>query len=424
MQCREAPRSSLGSVTAPTDRPSRFESLAVPEFRRLWWGGIFVFLAMQTQQIARSWLAYELTGTNTALGGVLIGFGIAGLIAIPTGGVLADRFNKRTILVSTQLINTVTALALAAAIETGVIEYWMIVVASVVGGSTISILAPARMAMTADIVDRTQLTNAIMLGTMSSQATRVVGPAVAGVMIGVAFIGVEGVYYLSALLSAVAVALSITLPLGAPLSHGDSTPVEDLRAGLAYTRARPELVRLLTLSILVVMLGFAHTAFLPAVVADLYGRGAASLGYLTTAAAIGAVLTAIFLANTEKDRLTALQGRSAFFIGVFLTVFALMPNFYAALGAMFLLGGSMSAFQSLNGSLILSSADMEFHGRVQSLIMLSYSAFGLAALPFGIIADNAGLRETMVAMGIAVCLAAVHSELWRRKIASPPIDVL
>ena len=96
----------------------RFSSLAIPEFRRLWWGGVFVFLAMQTQQIARSWLAYELTGTNTALGGVLIGFGIAGLVAIPTGGVLADRFNKRTILVATQLVNTVTAVLIAVAIET------------------------------------------------------------------------------------------------------------------------------------------------------------------------------------------------------------------------------------------------------------------------------------------------------------------
>jgi len=164
---------------------TRFESLRVPDFKRLWWGGIFVFLAMQTQQIARSWLAFELTGTNTALGGVLIGFGIAGLIAIPIGGVLADRFNKRTILIVTQSVNTVTAFTLAIAIETGAIAYWMLVAASVVGGSSISILAPARIAMTADLVDRHLLTNAIILGTMSTQASRVVGPAVAGVMIGI-----------------------------------------------------------------------------------------------------------------------------------------------------------------------------------------------------------------------------------------------
>ena len=202
-----------------TDTPEptgRFASLAIPEFRRLWWGGVFVFLAMQTQQIARSWLAYELTGTNAALGGVLIGFGVAGLVAIPTGGVLADRLNKRTILVTTQAVNTVVAIAIAVAIETGVIAYWMIVVASVIGGSTISLLAPARMAMTAEIVSRDGLTNAIMLGTMSAQVTRVVGPAAAGVMIGISVIGIAGVYWVSAVLSLIAVGLSVTLPEGAP----------------------------------------------------------------------------------------------------------------------------------------------------------------------------------------------------------------
>jgi fucose permease len=72
----------------------------------------------------------------------------------------------------------------------------------------------------------------------------------------------------------------------------------------------------------------------------------------------------------------------------------------------------MAAFQTLNSSLILSTADMEYHGRVQSLIMLSYSAFGLAALPFGIVADQVGLQETMVGMGLAVVLAAGHNHLW------------
>ena len=113
---------------------------------------------------------------------------------------LADRFTKRTILVTTQLVNTVTAVLIAVAIETDVIAYWMIVAASVVGGSTISILAPARMALSAEIVSRDGLTNAIMLGTMSAQVTRVVGPAAAGVMIGISVIGIAGVYWVSAVL--------------------------------------------------------------------------------------------------------------------------------------------------------------------------------------------------------------------------------
>lgn len=396
----------------------RFQSLAHRDFRRLWWGGLFVFLAMQTQQVARSWLAYDLTGTNTALGGVLIGFGFAGLIAIPTGGVLADRVNKRTLLVGTQLVNTVVAVSIAVAIETDVIAYWMIVAASIIGGSTISILAPARMAMTAEIIDRDQLTNAIMLGQMSAQASRVVGPAVAGALIGVAVIGAEGVYYLSALLSLLAVGLSLVLPLGAPQRTATTSPIEDLREGIRYTRANPELVRLLVASLLVVMFGFAYQAFLPSMVADLFGRGPGALGAMTTVGAIGAVMISIALANVPRDRLTDLQGRAAFLLGVAIILFAVAPTYPLALGAMLLIGSAAAAFQALNGSLILSIADMAYHGRVQSLIMLSFSAFGLAALPFGILADAVGLRETLVGMGAIVCLTAVHSHLWRRHIVA------
>ena len=203
-------------MDAPSQPIGRFDSLKVSTFQRLWFGGMFVFLAMQTQQIARAWLAFDLTGTNTALGGVLIGFGVSGLFAIPAGGVIADRFDKRIVIVLTQLVNVVTTLAIAGAIETETIAYWMIVLASVIGGATISILAPSRIAMTAELVDREQLTNAVMLSNMSAQVTRVIGPGIAGVLIGISFVGVVGVYYLSALLSVGAVFLSLTLPASPP----------------------------------------------------------------------------------------------------------------------------------------------------------------------------------------------------------------
>ncbi|MEM9464371.1 MAG: MFS transporter [Actinomycetota bacterium] len=403
-------------MAAPSQPVGRFDSLGVAAFQRLWFGGLFVFLAMQTQQVARAWLAFELTGTNTALGGVLIGFGISGLFAIPAGGVIADRFDKRTVIVITQLVNVVATLAIAAAIETDVIAYWMIVAASVVGGATISILAPSRIAMTAELVDTSQLTNAVMLSNMSAQVTRVIGPAVAGVMIGIAFIGVVGVYYLSAALSVGAVFLSLILPSSPPARRRDTGPIEDLAEGIRYTRADPELVRLLVASLLIVMFGFAHQAFLPAIVVDLFDREAGSLGVLTMASALGAVVTSFALANTPRDQLARRQGLAGYGLGIALVVFAVMPNFYAALVAVFFVGCGMAGFQALNGSLVLATADMEYHGRVQSLIMLSFSAFGLAALPFGMLADAVGLRETMVGMGVAVFVAAAHSTLWRRRI--------
>lgn len=410
-------RSGLRSpvMDAPSQPIGRFDSLKVSTFQRLWFGGMFVFLAMQTQQIARAWLAFDLTGTNTALGGVLIGFGVSGLFAIPAGGVIADRFDKRMVIVLTQLVNVVTTLAIAGAIETETIAYWMIVLASVIGGATISILAPSRIAMTAELVDREQLTNAVMLSNMSAQVTRVIGPGIAGVLIGISFVGVVGVYYLSALLSVGAVFLSLTLPASPPARRRSTGPIEDLAEGIRYTRADPELVRLLVASLLIIMFGFAHQAFLPAIVVDLFDRGSGSLGALTMSSALGAVVTSFVLANTPRDQLSRRQGLASYGLGGALLVFAVAPTFATALVALFFVGCGMAGFQALNGSLVLATADMEYHGRVQSLIMLSFSAFGLAALPFGILADAVGIRETMVGMGVAVLLAALQSDVWRRR---------
>lgn len=402
-------------MDAPSQPIGRFDSLKVSTFQRLWFGGMFVFLAMQTQQIARAWLAFDLTGTNTALGGVLIGFGVSGLFAIPAGGVIADRFDKRMVIVLTQLVNVVTTLAIAGAIETETIAYWMIVLASVIGGATISILAPSRIAMTAELVDREQLTNAVMLSNMSAQVTRVIGPGIAGVLIGISFVGVVGVYYLSALLSVGAVFLSLTLPASPPARRRSTGPIEDLAEGIRYTRADPELVRLLVASLLIIMFGFAHQAFLPAIVVDLFDRGSGSLGALTMSSALGAVVTSFVLANTPRDQLSRRQGLASYGLGGALLVFAVAPTFATALVALFFVGCGMAGFQALNGSLVLATADMEYHGRVQSLIMLSFSAFGLAALPFGILADAVGIRETMVGMGVAVLLAALQSDVWRRR---------
>ena len=138
------------TTTASTETPvGRFDSLRLPVYRRLLIGGTFSFLSMMISTTARGWLAFDLTGTNTALGGVMIGFGLASIVMIPLGGVLADRFPKRRVLLVTAGLQTTVSLLLATAAVTDVIEYWMLVAASVVQGAVISMLGPARLAFIA-----------------------------------------------------------------------------------------------------------------------------------------------------------------------------------------------------------------------------------------------------------------------------------
>jgi len=404
--------------------PGRFDSLRIPAYRRLWWGGMCAFGAGQMTLIARGWLAFDLTGTNAALGAVLIGFGLSSLVAIPVGGLLADRYSKRNIIVWAQVAQTLVSATVATLVAAGRIEFWMLIAASVVQGAAISVLAPSRLALIADIIDRDRLTNAVFLSSMSVQVTRVIGPATAGALIGIETIGISGVYYVGAAIAFLSVLLTLGLPAGRPKRRSTRSPLEDIQDGLAYVRRRPELVRLLVVSLVVVMVGFPYVAFLPAMSEDIFGQGATGFGIMNTVAAVGAVITTLTLANIERHKLAAYQSGAGLLFGIALVSLSVSPAFVVALVAMLFVGATSMTFQTLNNSAVLSLADVEYHGRVQSLLMFSFSGFGLAALPLGLIADAVGLRQTMVVMGIAVVVFMLGAERWRRRLAPTDLPAL
>jgi len=416
----------VGDDTGSDGRPpgSRFAALQIPEYRRLWWGGIFVFLASQAQQVARGWLAYDLTGTNKGLGGVIFGFGVSSLISVPASGVVADRFPKRRIMILAQAAMGIAALGIAIAVATDTIEYWMLIAASVIQGSGMSMLGPARLAMTADLVERDALTNAIFLSNASIQSTRVLGPVISGVLIAIEPIGIGGVYFVGAALALLSVVSAAGLPAGNPRGSSGRSPMGDLADGISYVRKRPELTRLLTLGVLVVMFGFPHVTFLPGLIQDIYELDAWALGVLTASAAIGAVSGSLFLANVETRRLSSLQFRAGVAFAISLAIFAAVPNYWGGVAVMVIVGGSSSAFQAMNNSQALVIADVEYHGRVQSLIMLAFTGFGLMALPMGLLADELGIRETMVGMGVIVGVCVLLGELWRRRQIQPDVHSL
>ena len=396
--------------------------MQIPAYRRLWWGGIFIFLASQTQQVARGWLAYELTESNKALGGVIFGFGVSLLVSTPFSGVVADRFPKRRIMILAQGAMGMAALAIAVAVATDIIEYWMLVAASVVQGSGMSMLGPSRLAMTADLVERQALTNAIFLSNASVQATRVFGPVVAGMLIAIPAIGIGGVYFLGATLSLLSVISAAGLPPGDPRGSSGRTPFGDMADGIDYVRRRPELTRLLTIGVLVVMFGFPHVTFLPGLIQDIYELDAWALGVLTGSAAIGAVSSSLFLANVATKRLTSLQFRAGLSFAVALAVFAATPNYWGGVVVMIAVGAASSAYQAMNNSQALVIADVEYHGRVQSLLMLAFSGFGLMAMPMGLLADRYGIRETMVLMSVLVGFSVLLGEAWRRRQIQPDLS--
>jgi MFS family permease len=386
-----------------------FTSLENEQFRILWFGTLFSFLGMQMQMIARGYLAFELTGKNTALGLVMIAFGVPQLLLSLWGGVIADRLPKRRVLMVSQLAVALNCAWIAIMIQTGLIEFWMLVLAGAIQGAAFSFVGPTRQAFLGDLLERDRIGNAVVLQQLSMNSTRVIGPAVAGALIAIWFIGIGGVYWITFAGFLLAALTLLKLPPGNPAPRDvQRSPLADLRDGMAYVRRRPSILHLILVSFAVVMLAMPYQAFLPSLASDIYGVGAGGLGVLTSATAVGAVIATVFVAAfASHDRAWAVAPFLGFAFCLALVGLGFVDSFILGLGVLVLVGGFAAAFQSLNNSLTITYTDRAYHGRVQSMTMMSWSLFGIASLPIGLIADQVGIQETLTGAGVLAFLAII-----------------
>ena len=411
-------REQPAGATGPQARGRTFAALSHTRYRMLFFVGLLSFLAVQIQMIARGWLAYELTGSNSGLGGVYLGFGIPMLLATPWGGVAADRISKRRVLIAALILLAITSFWIGAGVEFHFVRYWMLVAASSLQGVAFAFLGPARMAFTGELVPREDLPNAVVLGQMSLNSTRIIGPAVAGVLIGAAATGTAWAYFLSFGIIVVSIVIAVVyLPPGlAATGRPVRTPLAEMADGVRYVRSRPELSLLVVTSFMVVMIAFPYIAFLPDLSDRIFNAGSAGYGALSAVSAVGALSASLFIASRAGGGgAWRFQARAGFLFGAGVLLLGAAPTFLLALPVVLVVGAAASVFQSMNNSLVLSLADLEYHGRVQSLMMLSFSGFGMAALPLGILADTIGLRRTLGAMGFVTLITMTVYQVVRNR---------
>ena len=403
--------------SAPAAPLTAFGMLRISGFLVLYVNAAVVFLGVMAQTIARGWLAFELTGSNAALGGVLLAFGVAMLVATPWGGVAADRLPKRLVLQVSVLLLALSSAWIGLAVAFGVIEYWMLPGAAIVQAIGFALFNPARMAFLAELLPSGSVPRGISLLLVNAEINRVVGPALAGAVIGAYAFGVQAVFLASAGLAAIGLLVSGALPPGR--RSGDRptrSPLAELADGVHYVRRHPRVGPLLLCGIGVTMAGLPYLAFLPTVASDLFDRGSAGYGILSAASAGGAVIAGSLLGRrvfqAHESRVLLWSG---VLFGLSVGLLALAPTFWVAVGVLAVVGGAMLAYQTSNQSLLIGLSDMEYHGRVQGLIMLSFGAFGIAALPLGALADVVGLRWTFAGMGSAVLVVMALFALGSRR---------
>ncbi len=412
-------------MAATDSNSSRFSasltSLQIPEYRSLWWAGVFSFMSVQGQFVLRGLLAWELTEREGALGLVYLVFGLSMLVGTPFGGVVADRFAKRTILVLTQTMIMLAAYGMAVVVLADVVEFWMLLVASATQGIAFAFYGPARVAMASELVGRDQLGNAITLSLLSMNGTRVFAPALAGVLAGWALVGIGGAYVLSGAMSTIALFKLWRLPHRPGVNQSKKNPFSEIAAGVRYVNSQPQLRRVVVSSFFVIMFGFNYVAFIPALVEGVFGLSDAWVGFVSSASAIGAVAVSLPLAaKADGPNALMIMIGSGLGFGATVMLLGIAPTVFLAFLVVVLIGGCTTAFQSLSNTLALTSADEAMQGRVQSLMQLSFAGFGIAAAPLGALAEVIGLRPALVIMGaVAFGATALFAVLDRADRSEP-----
>ena len=390
-----------------------FAALDIPEYRVLFLGSTAAMLGFTMSWTVQSVVAFDIAGTNTAVGLVSLGSGAAMLVLGPFGGVLADRLSKRTVLLVAQGAIGLIYLALGLAVVTGTITILWLALGTFIMGLGFTVIGPARQAYVGELVPIRALANAIALSQLSQTFARVVSPLTAGLLIGITWIGAGGAYFVMTALFVYVIVSLRSLP-STQRRTGAGSIFSELGAGIRHVRANRRRTLLAVGFVATVMSGFSFQAVMPGLLEHELGQPARMVGPLMGISAVGGFAAAITLAGSAGGRFawTLMFGGGVLF-GLSLIALAITPSIALAFVVVIAIGAGMGGFQLMNNSLMMLESEGSYHGRVMSIMTLAWGANGLIALPIGALADAFGERAVLAGQGTAViAVAAVTAALF------------
>ena len=416
MQTGQAPTIS---APQPSEAVRRFAPLAPLKFRGfrlLTFAMVPHMLAMQMSTVALGYLAFELTGAATALGLIGLGWGIPMLVLSLWGGVVADRFPRRMILLATQGLIGLAALTGAILLLTDTIQVWHILVIALMQGTAFAFNMPARQALIAQLVPAPDLPSAIALNNTIMNVARVAGPPLAGLLIAAPFFGVDALFVLMALMYVVVLALVWRVPVDNVAVRPTTGGWQALVEGLQFIRHSPALLGLLALAFAPMFFGMPFQLLMPVFALGIFQAGPAGLGLLNMAAGLGAVAGSLAVGMvTRPARQRQVQGALGISFGAGLIALALCGSVGIAAVVLAIVGASSAGYLSINNTLVLEEAPHAFHGRVMSVYMMTFALMPLASFPAARLADEIGAARTVAGMGIALLVTVIAVTLWQRR---------
>jgi len=379
------------------------------QFLWLLFSNIFFFFAMNGGMVMRAWIAFKLTESEFALGMVMFAVAVPMFCLSPFGGVMADRRNRRSLIMAGQGAVLLTDVCLFLLLWTDHLQFWHLVVNGFVLGCSFPFIMPARNAIIVNIVGKSGLEQAMAANMGAINLTRVLGPAIAGMLIDLA--GEKIAYIPFVILYALALLLLTRVHSATPpQDRQDGSAVRNILEGVRHLRENRLVLILLLFGLMPMFLGMPIQNLLVVFAEKVWMVGARGFGFLSACFGTGGVVGALWVAMIRHTyHRTRWMMSSAVLFGVLLFCFAFSPWFYAGLLLGFLSGVFMNVFNALNNTAIQLLIPDNVRGRITSFLMMSFSLPLLGTLPLSAAAERLGAP---LAVGIAAAMAVLITLLF------------
>lgn len=390
-------------------------ALAYKQYSRLWQANAGSQVAFWMQQVAQAWLVLDLTGSEFTLALLAFFRSVPMLLLSPLGGVLADRLDRRRMVLTAQVILACLMLAIAILVVTNKVHVVHLAVSSLIVGTMFAVNVPARTALVAGLVPRQHLANAIGLHSATLNSARIIGPSVAGLILGA--VGIAGAYFaqVGGYLWSSLNMLRVTPPPRAPRPR--SSTWADMRGGFEYVARTRIMLALMLLALGPSLFGMPLMTLLPAFVRKDLAGGPEALGFLMGALGIGALVGSALVVTFSRfrDKGRALVAAILTY-GALLVLLSFTRSFAAAAAVVACMGFSQSVYMSVNQMALQLLVPDALRGRVMALRMMTFGLSPIGLLPLALVAENLGNPTAILIGGIATAAFGIVVPLWVRDI--------
>jgi MFS family permease len=387
-----------------------FSSLQNPVFRLYYMGMIGQWSSMNMQGVARSLLIYRISRSGAILGLAALANAIPTIICSLYGGALADRLQKKDILLFSMIGSMLFSLVVAFALTTGYLSidkpgsWWILVVTATIQGAIMGLMMPSRQAIVAEIVDREQLMNAVSLNTMGMNTFRVLAPAATGFLIE-AF-DFSSAYYISGALYGLAAICMFIMPKTMQKYSEGANAFADIVDGVRYIRREKTMLLVVVATLFVMICGIPFMQLMPMITEDILDVGEVGLGILLSVSGVGAIVGSLIMASLPNRKRGAIMLVGGIIMGLALAVFGFSHWWTVSIIAVIFVGLGQAGHRTSGNTLAQHYTEPEYRGRVMSFIMMGIGFSSLGTFLAGTLSEAIGIQWSIAGLAILLVIAS------------------